>query len=495
MLNQELITYIKQSSAQGVSEANIRSTLRSQGWQEEDINLAFQALSQDLKLPRKRKWKRWLLVPVLVIILPIFSIWLFPYVAPYFVKDIGPINDSDLRLEKVSIPDNENAYFDLIKISNVLYNPEDKKQIIADMADGKVWDEALAKDIIARNEEALKYFSDAANKPKFQDPIAADPTSLSFDSPMPALTPWLATGKISALKAEYLSKQGKSKEALAEALAPIEVGQKIQQSQGPLIEYLVGMGTENTGLKAMQLVVATSSLSGAELKTYTKNIEGLYDNKKGLTLALKAEYMMQIRALHSIIQGLAQGEQLPPTSETVKKMLENNLDKRAAYNSYYFQPNKTSLLLAETARGWISDIEKSCQGISINKEPNPTPLSLSEAYFKENAVGEILASIISASLGGVISKPCQENTLIATTRTIIGIKAFKNDTGSYPQTLEQLVPNYLPSVPIDPFDGKPLRYSPEKKIIYSVGKDGVDSGGSSGDDWKTMPDPTFPITF
>ena len=48
---------------------------------------------------------------------------------------------------------------------------------------------------------------------------------------------------------------------------------------------------------------------------------------------------------------------------------------------------------------------------------------------------------------------------------------------------------------MDPFDGKPIRYSKDKKIIYSVGEDGVDSGGSAGDDWRKMPDPTFSVDF
>jgi hypothetical protein len=50
-------------------------------------------------------------------------------------------------------------------------------------------------------------------------------------------------------------------------------------------------------------------------------------------------------------------------------------------------------------------------------------------------------------------------------------------------------------LPQDPFDSKPLRYSLSKKIIYSVGPDGQDSGGSSGDNLREMPDPTLQIEF
>jgi hypothetical protein len=50
--------------------------------------------------------------------------------------------------------------------------------------------------------------------------------------------------------------------------------------------------------------------------------------------------------------------------------------------------------------------------------------------------------------------------------------------GKLPENLQALVPTYLAAVPDDPFDGKPFRYSPEKKIVYSVGKNLVDDGGS-----------------
>lgn len=52
--------------------------------------------------------------------------------------------------------------------------------------------------------------------------------------------------------------------------------------------------------------------------------------------------------------------------------------------------------------------------------------------------------------------------------------------GKLPGKLEELVPEYLPSVPGDPMAaGAALKYLPEKKIVYSVGDDGQDDGGST----------------
>ena len=54
--------------------------------------------------------------------------------------------------------------------------------------------------------------------------------------------------------------------------------------------------------------------------------------------------------------------------------------------------------------------------------------------------------------------------------------------GVMPASLEELKPNYLPYVPFDPMagGGKPLRLGgvAERRVIYSVGDDGVDDGGS-----------------
>jgi hypothetical protein len=51
--------------------------------------------------------------------------------------------------------------------------------------------------------------------------------------------------------------------------------------------------------------------------------------------------------------------------------------------------------------------------------------------------------------------------------------------GDWPATPAELVPAFLPELPIDPFDGQPLRYKrlPDGVVVYSVGPDGVDDGG------------------
>ncbi|MFT7640139.1 MAG: hypothetical protein ACI9G1_001878 [Pirellulaceae bacterium] len=65
------------------------------------------------------------------------------------------------------------------------------------------------------------------------------------------------------------------------------------------------------------------------------------------------------------------------------------------------------------------------------------------------------------------------------TATLIAIEQYRRKRGELPKQLQQLVPEFMDSVPIDPFAGMPLRYVADDKEIrvYSIGRDGVDDGG------------------
>jgi hypothetical protein len=69
------------------------------------------------------------------------------------------------------------------------------------------------------------------------------------------------------------------------------------------------------------------------------------------------------------------------------------------------------------------------------------------------------------------------------TATALAARGYALDyEGKLPAKLDDLVPTYLAAIPLDPFAPapQPLKYvnDPEKPVIYSVGEDGVDGGGS-----------------
>jgi hypothetical protein len=62
----------------------------------------------------------------------------------------------------------------------------------------------------------------------------------------------------------------------------------------------------------------------------------------------------------------------------------------------------------------------------------------------------------------------------------LAAERYRREHGAWPESLEKLVPGHLAEVPLDPFDGLPLRYRrlADGVMIYSVGQDGIDNGGN-----------------
>ena len=53
-----------------------------------------------------------------------------------------------------------------------------------------------------------------------------------------------------------------------------------------------------------------------------------------------------------------------------------------------------------------------------------------------------------------------QNAETGMARAALALALFKANNGRYPDTLAALVPQYLPRIDTDPFDGKPLKYKP-----------------------------------
>jgi len=64
-------------------------------------------------------------------------------------------------------------------------------------------------------------------------------------------------------------------------------------------------------------------------------------------------------------------------------------------------------------------------------------------------------------------------------RTAVALARFRRQHGSWPQTLDELVPSFLSEIPKDQFDGLPLKYriGATSPVLYSVGNDREDGGG------------------
>lgn len=85
-------------------------------------------------------------------------------------------------------------------------------------------------------------------------------------------------------------------------------------------------------------------------------------------------------------------------------------------------------------------------------------------------------------LGGMQNMAAKDASMRAhcrLTQCALVVEQFRETYSRLPGSLVELAPRFLPVVPEDPFDGKPLRYRvfDEGYLIYSIDEDGQDDGG------------------
>ena len=91
----------------------------------------------------------------------------------------------------------------------------------------------------------------------------------------------------------------------------------------------------------------------------------------------------------------------------------------------------------------------------------------------------ILSTLLLPALGNAVIREADGLANVRNAQTAVAIERFRLMHGQIPDSLNDLVPQFLPAVPNDPFDGQPLHYHQLEKgyVIYSVGRDGQDNGG------------------
>jgi hypothetical protein len=102
-------------------------------------------------------------------------------------------------------------------------------------------------------------------------------------------------------------------------------------------------------------------------------------------------------------------------------------------------------------------------------------------------MGYWLASSRSQLYAHMCKSSARSQAAMRGTALFLAVKAYEKDKGHIPDTLNELVPEYLPSVPADPFGGRPFGYlkssvpglPPKAWAVYSVGNDSKDNGGTA----------------
>ena len=420
-------------------------------------------------------------------------------------RDEAPPDDSDLIVKRLDIPDDQNGFTYFQKAGEVLYwpgteawkksgkypepedldsNPDDPQAKAAKeicdrldkMLEGKDWDEALAKEVLDANKETFALIEKGLACRACQAPEV----KTIYDR-IPYVFGFMGTARLMRLRAADMASRDKGVEAVERALDIVSFGHRIECAKGCLVNSLVGQTIKGMGLEQLRQLVVERKLPAETLKMTAARLADWGDGGTGLADTLRCEYLMEINLIQQFKEGDAALDWLKPhfrgiISDPYKGPMPPSLVERVEV-ALFLNPNQTKRLRAESIRTMIADCAGPYAAAHTRHVARYAPDGLLQVLSSKNSVGQMLNYILISSNSGALNMKCRTNSDVAATRAIVALKAFKMKTGRLPKTLDGLVPEYLAAVPLDDFDGKPLRYSPEKKILYSVGKDLRDVGG------------------
>jgi hypothetical protein len=140
--------------------------------------------------------------------------------------------------------------------------------------------------------------------------------------------------------------------------------------------------------------------------------------------------------------------------------------------------------------------------IAFVAEPFPQSLALTNYLDSASKLaarrGYLLSGMLLPSFSRVILREASGRAIIELAATAMAVEQFREERGHLPAILTELTPQFIDHIPVDPFDGAPLRYKllPKGYIIYSVDVDGRDDGGRERPEQRKSSDTTsYDLTF
>ncbi len=444
----------------------------------------------------KHKFIR-LIVVLLVLSLPLFA-WRL-YLAHFVSQQLAeiraaglPTNGKELNAYYPAVPDNENAALAMTQAfelrrnypdsrSNLIFNfkpPGHRESLTQEQAE-------LLGGYIALNAVMVDKAHQALVLPSSRYP--ADWTQLG-NTPLPHLA-WLdQLANIQQYCAFLAMRTGRPDSASSNIVTILAIARSLD-NEPCLISQLVRLKLLRTAFTTLEQRANAETFGAAELERLSAAFA-----RTGITNSA-VEALIGERALTIPYFRMTRAEALriiPPKSNAGSEE-DSLLPCRGPFLLRligYYELDFGSYLYAMN------------RGITLARRAPPDNLT-ADAYFAH--VGEestkrhrTISGLLLTGYAGVVS---QEDRGLACQRlaiTALAIEQFRNQNRRVPEKLNELVPQFLPTVPPDPFDGHALRYHRLTKgyVIYSVGGDCRDDGGREPPrDLKSNFKPGYDITF
>ena len=371
------------------------------------------------------------------------------------------------------------------------------------------WDDNTVGHLLANNKQHIDNVISATQYPQFKIALPADPKLL------PRYEDSIFVSRLVVLRAMQAAKNGRYDEAIQLTAAAIIFSQQVKsESNHLLISRMIGLVSQYEALQWCHYFMSHYTLNQYQLSALHKAItttpsykndsfEKVFSGELRYSTSMN-DYLynqsvsQKWRGLEAIFETWAYFEesgQVHTAKDRVSQLLSSILPR------YSTHPNRMFEKVAQNNYELAQQAGYYCDKIELRPTVKPAESSWFDILRPNGSLLYFLAD--QSMFRDYFTRRCFAHAYVESIQTIVAMQTYKLDKGALPENLNELVPDYLDELPVDPFNGQTLEYSKADQWLYSVGTNFEDNGGSKAayfvrrceNNEDCTSNPTFPIVY
>ena len=298
--------------------------------------------------------------------------------------------------------------------------------------------------VVQKNEAAWKSLQEGAGFDEARYPINLN---LGSETLLPHLAKIKRAALFAQLRTDMFADDKQPQEAVDGILLSLALAQSVK-SEPTLISQLVRVAIHAIDVASLEYTLNSAALSSADLERLSvafAKAESQGSDSAPFTRALVAERVMTLTFFD-----------LPP------EKLEEQLKKFQSYGSEDMPKIPVSQMMKNLKSQRTFFVKTFEHAFAMRREPFPGRLKLDEYMVSRASEAKskefYLCQMWLAALGKATSREAKGLSQLRLAQTAIALERFRQENGSYPDSLAALVPKFLPQLPMDPANGAEIHY-------------------------------------
>lgn len=376
-----------------------------------------------------------------------------------------------------------------------LYVDRERERVeaIIDCARERPWTSEMIPplaDWVAENEKPLDLIVLASARPRYYSPspsLLENDTSSLVAMLLPGVQSVREASRALSMRAMWHLGEGRVDEAWQDVLAMHRLARLV--AQGPtIIDRLVAIAIDGIACECTVTLLDHAELTVEQARQIQNDLAALDSNFAMVDAIDTFERLGYLDAVIQISRGRGEVASWIDDDTALASLglvaIDWNVLLRVG-NDWYDRITDAARLPDWSARQTaFARIEADLQRISTDlRRPYEWVGGTLSREKRSHLVAGVMISLFLPAIHAATAAEDRGVTTLELTRLAAALAAYRAEHGDYPQSLDALVPEVLPQLPVDLYHGNPFVYAHNNDgyLLYCVGENGVDDGGSHAD--------------